>query len=357
MSLLRLPPETLKQIFDHIGSSFFREDLRRLTVCKQWLEFARPVCFKYTALSQETLGILVSREGMKLPSPLKDSLETLVLELEGYQAWISIIWAREYAKKSNVSKTIALNEAVRSYSVNSWIKVLDNDLAQLAIMAQEFRRLRILRIRAWNAPSRFILDMPEDCLSLPTMQALLSLENLNVLVLDLSVNFLISSGEQGDNSHICPAIGTLLHTLRTLHLRMRSICPDVLKPRYPNDRLCLSVAVINLNLTMHQPGIASAAHSIRCGPLSGEILQLKEDIREQAEALVSRMASPKLIRILSHAPRSFETESLDVLTGKTMILDDDMEWDEDGKTVKEEDSEPESDILDDDEFAAYLDEE
>lgn len=38
-----------------------------------------------------------------------------------------------------------------------------------------------------------------------------------------------------------------------------------------------------------------------------------------------------------------------------MILDDDMAWDADGKTVKE-DSEPESDFLDDDEFLNFLNE-
>ncbi|KAK0747294.1 hypothetical protein B0T21DRAFT_343089 [Apiosordaria backusii] len=36
MSLLKLPPEILVQIFDHVGSSYFRSDLSRLAVCKQW---------------------------------------------------------------------------------------------------------------------------------------------------------------------------------------------------------------------------------------------------------------------------------------------------------------------------------
>lgn len=40
--LLRLPPETLTQVFDEIGSSFFHHDTGRLTVCKQWFKFALP---------------------------------------------------------------------------------------------------------------------------------------------------------------------------------------------------------------------------------------------------------------------------------------------------------------------------
>lgn len=61
MSLLRLPPEILIQIFDEASSSFFREDLGRLTVCRQWLEFALPTTFKNIVFSQETLrGLLAS---------------------------------------------------------------------------------------------------------------------------------------------------------------------------------------------------------------------------------------------------------------------------------------------------------
>ncbi|KAF4442413.1 hypothetical protein FALBO_17297, partial [Fusarium albosuccineum] len=68
---------------------------------------------------------------------------------------------------------------------------------------------------------------------------------------------------------------------------------------------------------------------------------------DAAGALAERMTSPKTLRILTHSLPSFEIQSLDVLTGKTMILDDDMAWGEDGKMV-EEDSEPESELLDDD---------
>ncbi|KAH7019870.1 hypothetical protein EDB80DRAFT_701705 [Ilyonectria destructans] len=355
MSLLKLPPETLRQIFDYLGSSFYREDLGRLTVCKQWFEFAHPACYNSITLSQDTLRMLISSGDTKSPSPLKDNLETLDLKLRGYQASISTFYPQEYPQESNGLKAPAPNEAPTDNPVEAWIQVLDNDLAQLAIIAQQSRRLRILRIRAWSSPSPEPVDSPEDYLSLPTMKALLSVKNLSVLVLDLSASFLVSPREQGNSGHICPAIGALLCTLRTLHVRMRSICPDVLKPRDPNENLRLSVAVINLSLTMDLPGITSAAHSRECGPPGGGLLQLKADIQERAEALVARMASPKTVRILTHSLPQFETQSLDVSSGKIMILDDDMAWEADGKTVKE-DSEPESDFLDDDEFLNFLNE-
>ncbi|KAJ4309093.1 hypothetical protein N0V84_011712 [Fusarium piperis] len=351
MSLLRLPPETLKQIFDHIGSSFFRQDLGRLTICKKWFEFARPGLFKCITLSQETLRRLICSSVTKTLALLKNSQETLDLELGGYQAWISTRHRRQDPQESIALNAAALNEALRDNPVEAWINVLDKDLTQLATIVQQSRSLRILRIRAWNSPSPDPLDRPQDYLSVPTMQALLSVGNLSVLALDLSVGFLDSSGENG--GHICPAIGALLRTLGTLHLRMSSICPDVLKPPHPDDSLRLSVAVINLSLTKDLPGITSAAHSSRCGSAGGGLLQLKGDMVDAAEALAAGMTSPKTLRILTDSLPHFEIQSLDVLTGKTMMLDDDMAWDEDGKTVKE-DSEPESKLLDND-FAGFLD--
>ncbi|KAH7127813.1 hypothetical protein B0J13DRAFT_564564 [Dactylonectria estremocensis] len=50
------------------------------------------------------------------------------------------------------------------------------------------------------------------------------MENLRTLVLDLSVNFLTSSGELVDGLHIWLGIGVILGTLRTLQLRMPNIC-------------------------------------------------------------------------------------------------------------------------------------
>ncbi|CRG88349.1 hypothetical protein PISL3812_05379 [Talaromyces islandicus] len=317
MSLLRLPPEILEQIFNYIGSSFFREDLGRLTVCKQWLEFALPAYFKCITLSQETLRNLIT-SGPCLSS-----------------------YSQEYAQESNSLNATGLNE--------TWINVVNDDLSQLAILAQQSHKLRTLRIRARRFPPPESLEPPEDYLPMASMQAFLSVGKLSFLELDLSSNFLDSSGQRGDDYHICPAIGALLPTLRTLHLRMRSICPDVLKPRDPNNCLHLSGVVINLSLTM---GIMAAAHSKRCGSQGGGLLQLKADIQEQAAAIATRMASPKIIRILTHSLPLFKIQSLDVLTGKTMILDDDMAWDEDGKTVKEE-SEPESEISGHDEFSTF----
>ena len=334
MSLLRLPAEILRQIFDEIGSSFFYEDLGRLTVCKKWFNFAVPMCFKCITLSQEMLRRLVTSGVAIKPSPLKDSLETLDLELKGYIPC--------YAQESISWKAIAQNEASEDSSVRTWMEALYFDLAQLAIVAQQSHKLRKLCIRAQISLSQEAFDLPEDYLSLPTMQALLSVESLNVLVLDLSGSSFVSSEQQGNDSHICPVIGTLLRTLRCLHLRMRSVCPDILEPRGNNNCLHLSVVAINLSLMTTLPEILQGTHANRCGSGPGGLPQLKAEMVEQAEILANQMASPKIIRILTQTLPDFEMLSLDVLTGKKMKLDYDMAWDEDGEAV---DLEPESEIL------------
>ncbi|KAI1108435.1 hypothetical protein F5Y14DRAFT_84266 [Nemania sp. NC0429] len=346
MLLLRLPPEILAQIFDLVGSPFFREDLGRLTVCKHWLTFAIPTHFKCIALSRKTLRTLMA-SGVTKRLSLKHSLKTLGLELGGYDPSCGSFAPQQNAQDSNASSVIVASETFNDTPAKTWINVLNDDLTELAFTAQQSPRLRSMRIRAWSSPSPDTLEEPERYLSLPAIKGFLSVKNLSVLVLDLPVSLLNSSREQVTDLHICPAIGALLGTLQTLHLRMCSICPDVLKPQESHNGLRLSNVVINLSLMTNQPGITFAAHSKRCGSLAGGLLQLEADIQEQAQELATRMESPKIMRVLTHSLPRFQTRSFDVLTGKIMTLDDDMAWDEDGETVPEEPG-SDSDLIDDD---------
>jgi len=321
---------------DHVGSSYFREDLGRLTVCKRWFGFARTACFKDLQLSQKTLRrLLSSRDVGRSLLLIKDSLEILDLELKGFEDWSSIPEPQSYPRNGN------------ALDASSWATVLDNGLAQLAIIAKESRKLRIIRIQASSENHPLLPHLPRrDYLSLSTIRALLSVKNLMVLELDLCGTFLIPRQEHRDGFHVCTSISALLTTLRRLRLRMRSICADVLRLQHHDTSLRLSEVLINLSLSNESPMTTSAAHSTRCGSTGGGFLKLKADIEDQAEALAAHMASPKIIRILTHSLPQLEMRSLDVLTGKCMILADDMAWEDDGKTV-EDDSDLESEILDD----------
>lgn len=196
-------------------------------------------------------------------------------------------------------------------------------------------------MRAYHSPHHTL----HNYLSLSTMQALLSMQNLSILVLDLPVGIRAAPGKRGDNCNICPAISALLPSFQTLHLRMHSICVDALKPRGSNQSLRLREVVINLSRFENLLRITGASHSTRCGvPSRGGSPRLKADMCRQAEALADRMAFPRVVRILTHSPHTLSVQSLDVLRGKTMRLGEGAAWNEDGKVV--EHSEPESEIDD-----------
>lgn len=62
---------------------------------------------------------------------------------------------------------------------------------------------------------------------------------------------------------------------------------------------------------------------------------LQEDIEAQANALVTQMLAPSVVRILTHTYPKLEMQSLDVLTGKRMLLADDSAWDANGEVIED----------------------
>jgi hypothetical protein len=104
----------------------------------------------------------------------------------------------------------------------------------------------------------------------------------------------------------------------------------------------LSEVIINLSLLHDSPITAFAVHSTVCGSGSGSFLRLKDDVEEQAEALVVHMVSPRLVIILTHSLPQLQMQSLDVLTGKRMMLADDAAWEDNGRIIEDSDSESEA---------------
>ncbi|KAH7320705.1 hypothetical protein B0I35DRAFT_198945 [Stachybotrys elegans] len=336
MELFSLPPEVLREIIDCVGPSFFREDLGRFTVCKQWFQFACLTSFKSITLSSETLRALVSSGTPESQSLIESALKTLSLELTGHPSSTS---------------TSPSSEDVRPNTTGG--DDLTEDLHWLAALIERSSRLRELRIEARRSlepqPSSGI---PEGYLSIHTMQALLCADNISTLVIDLSAGTLEnSSNEQSGINHLCPLISAFLPTLRTLHVRMPRVCSELLKCPATEKVPRLTTVVVNLSLNIIQPGITSASHSKSCYSSGGSLLQLKEDITTQAETLATQVKSIKILRVLTHSLPTFKIESLDVLTGKTMRLKDGMAWDDDGTVIEE--SEPESEFSSDDDFSAF----
>jgi hypothetical protein len=350
MSLLQLPPETLVQIFDCVGSSYFRSNLSLLTVCKQWSKFAHTACFRDFYVTQKTLRRLLSSPYVESSLPLvKDSVETLDLDLKGFEDWDSIPLSRHDSRAVNVLNVSTWNGAHGRAVRAAWTTELNNDLLYLATIIKQSRKLRILRIQATSElhPLLHLLER-RDYLFLSTIRVFLSASNLTSLELDLCGTQLIphQSQEHSEGFHVCTSIAALLTTLRRLRLRMRSICANVLKPRQHSTNLRLNEMLINLSLSNKSPLTTSAAHATCCGSSTGGFLQLKADMEKQAQVLVAQMAAPTIVRILTHVLPSIEMRAFDVLTSRNVTLSEGAEWDDDGEAIEDQVSDEESEISD-----------
>lgn len=280
---------------------------------------------------------------------VKDSVETLDLDLKGFEDCGSILLSRHDSQAVNAQNVSTWDGAHGRAVRAAWTTELNEDLLYLATIIKQSRKLRILRMQATSElhPLLHFLEH-RDYLFLSTIRAFLLASNLTSLNLDLCGTRLIpyQSQEHSEGSHFCTSIAALLTTLLRLRLRMRSICADVLKPRQHGTNLRLNDMLINLSLSNESPLTTSAAHATCCGSSPGEFLQLKADMEKQAQDLVAQMAAPKIVRILTHALSSIGMRAFDVLTGRNVKLSEGAEWDDDGEAIEDELSDEESEISD-----------
>ncbi|EPE04021.1 hypothetical protein F503_04869 [Ophiostoma piceae UAMH 11346] len=328
MSLLDLPPEILCHIFEDVGATYFKQDIGRLMVSKQWCAVARWGIFRNVTLRARSLHKLLSlhASGSEILAPSLDYLKRLAIKLAGY-------------------------EGVEAPDRKRFSAALNADLVQLGPLVRNAPRLKSLHVRA----SRWV--HPDDdehsvsYLSIPAVHALLEVPiHLEVLVLDITTSLSAPPLPSGDSPapgfHACSVIGSLLPTLRVLHVRMSSICSDVLVP--PNadalDSIRLEEVVVNTSLKeTDNLGNLSTYHARLCGHRTTTVRLLWEKLYEKAELLAARMQSPKTVRIIKHRLPTFRLISMDVLTGAEMELTDSQAWGADGKVI-ESPPEPESSI-------------
>lgn len=326
MCLFQLAPELLLLIFECLESSFFREDLDRLTICKQWLPYARTAFLRDIEFSPSRLRRLLSipihnataraELGATRVRRLKDNIRTVALPLRGYDQWRP-----------------SLEESLEER--RTWTDNLDRDLAALADILRNSREFRAIHLAASMECHPLVPNTPRrSYLYAQTLSAFLQIESLTVLELDTwGTDFLPRNmGGDRESVHICPLVSRLLPTLHRLRIRMRRICPDALLVPQNTSPLHLQEFIINLSLA-GEPSVTSVASSLRCRSSDEGPINLRKDIEDQARALADRMISPKTVRVLSHILPSFEKESLDVLTGKRMILAEDSAWDDDGSMM------------------------
>jgi hypothetical protein len=316
MSLLELPPEILTNIFEFVGAANLHSDVSRITVNKQWSKFAHTACFQDLCITQKTLRGLVSSPYMEAsPQPVTDILRSISVALIGFDEWSSMC-----------PKTY-------TYPRLPWEAKLREDLDFLTTITNNSRKLRSISIKAAVEPRVSSNHAQrDDYVYISTMRSYLSATNLTHLDLDLVGSRLISSrADRGhyDNygrTHICPHIAKYLTTLQTLRLRLRDICPTALSLQQGATKLRLTNVIVNLCLdgVADELGFYSYYDRIAkpCGRGPGVIFPAEEIavMEEQAQMLVSNMAAPEMVRVLS-ATRAFShVNAFDALTGQTLKL-------------------------------------
>ena len=348
MLLLQLPPEILTQIFCFCGSLYFQQDSRRLTISKRWFEFAFPVAWRDLTLSPKGLASLHDSKILMKRTSFRHYIQTLYLKLGG---------DREIPL---VTEPIDEDDRIDFHGTRippmdpawAWIPRMNSNIHALIFITGFGYRLHTLRLQSLPLPPPEELAYPELYLMPDTVRASITAYTLRHLVLDITQPFLPNRHDPEDKRHLCKFVARVLRNLQTVHLRLPHICPVALTPPPSHTALPLTDLVVNLSLYSDVPGITSAKHSSRCFPDQGGLAQ---PIRKQAEILTKRMESPKVVRVLTHLPVQFELRSFDVLTGKTMKLAMDAEWDDDGEVVEEDESEPE--FTDSDANDSFFDEE
>lgn len=353
MYLLKLPPELLLLTTQYLGASFFRDDLRRLTLCKQWYPFARTVLLADLRLSAKSLAqVLFAPGAARRLELLKPSLRGVEFTLDGFDDWESILpTTTALSLGGDASTPTVWNENDCQAARAEWTTRLDDNLSNFLAFLRTCRNLRTFRFTAFSEFHPLLEEFPKrDYLYEPTVSRLLSLRNLTALELDTcGTSFISRNDHQGPQQiHVCSHISRLLPQLHCLRLRMRDICPDALcPPEGSNTKLLkLNELIVNLSLANESPKITSAAYAQRCNTSGDGFLQLRTEIEEHAGLLIEQMPYPRIVRVLSHEFPSLKLQSLDVPAGKRMALPNGAAWDEDGET-EYGDSGEESDFSDD----------
>ncbi|KAK2761490.1 hypothetical protein FQN53_007690 [Emmonsiellopsis sp. PD_33] len=324
MSLLRLPPELLFEIMEWLGPPFFRYNIARLTLCKDWYYLARKVFLSHVTLSQNCLGRLLESYRLEL---FKQHLKMLSLEFSGYEGpRLSLFDNRRLLMQGN--------EAYRE----GWAYFLNIKILELATLLRDCGALDTISIFALGEQVRYPPIERSGYLYGRSLASLLSLKSITVLELDTYGSPDLSY----DGCHVCACIGAMIPQLRRLRVRMCEICPDVLRPgeNSTTGPLFLEEAIVNLSLPNMSRNTSPARYAKRCDSSVGQFGRLRLDIEEQAALLIQQMACPRRVRILTHSFPSLKILSFDALTGKRMILDDDVSWGADGETDIECDPEP-----------------
>lgn len=339
MALLRLPSEIILQIFEDVGSSYFRLNIERLTISKLWCDFALSMCFQDLRISQRTLKQLFDPPYKQTSLRCAmSSMKSMSLTLVGFDRW-------KLSPKDSDNDVSRTRRGGRRRQ-EDWIADIDLHLIRLNMVLRGSPKLRSLRIHATSElhPGHLILGR-RSYLIFPRIRDLITIENLTSLELDLCGTQL-KQGDgfwRGQGNHICPQIAMLLKSLHRLRLRLRCICPEAVRLPQDTSNLRLEEMIINLSIYYESAIIKSVYHASRCEAYIEPFPELYADMEREILLLVPKLASPKMVRILSRQGPDKALLAFDAMIDRTVRLSEDAEWDDEGELERDDEGELEGD--------------
>ncbi|KAK3293769.1 uncharacterized protein B0H64DRAFT_364618 [Chaetomium fimeti] len=330
MSLSRLPPEILLYILGYLGSKFFAHDLRYLTISRTWYHLAWSILLRDLHFTTRSLRRFTDNEIVFERSPLH--IVTVDLSLV----------VRDESSQS--PPTDDLREASGNEGgIDTSSTQLDSSLAKLAALLLQCLGIQSLRVQARGEGRALQLGGPAYLHATP-LTGLLSLPHLTSLELDTAGCHLGSP--PNSNVHLCRSINSLLPSLRRLRCRMEEICETLLER--PPSNTALEEVIVNLSISQISDTITSYRCPKRCKTVARDFSQLKLAMETKAATLATLLRNPRTLRVISHELPSLNVYAFDAITGKRMLLANNVEWDADGELVDDVVEEDEDDLFDSD---------
>ncbi|MCJ1396522.1 hypothetical protein MMC18_009413 [Xylographa bjoerkii] len=256
--IVDLPTEILSAILQDVGPTQLRRTAENLLVCRRWYQLALPIYLSGLDLSSITLS---AWSLIRFPSTglLFDAIAARTLRLsirivghccrtEVCRPWFDNEGIEDDSSESDPPGFDCGFQVEGSAESTRWDRELNRKLGVLAASLPNFVSLNEFHLQASGEE----LDTRRINLSTLTLQRLLESlpATVDSVTLDTCGAHLISDTPDSAPSHICQVIAQRLSSYRRVRLRMRRICPELLKLQsdHKSNLVKLERLTIKLNI-------------------------------------------------------------------------------------------------------------
>ena len=308
MILDKLPLEVLHLILGFVGpSQLQQQEACTLTVSRWWYNVAKPIVLEELSLTSNQLILL--------PQYMYEDVTRFTRRVT-----LHIHSVEDQPNRENPHSDIEEQKEAK------WERALVNHLEKFSVLLLRCAGLNNFTFQAHSHfDPRDPLAPRQEYLSTWSPAGLidnLPTSKLTELVIDTC------GSEIADNIHVCPHAVRQIPRLRSVRIRMRRICPEILDIDQTTEDPTKSSNIESLifNLSLIEPDRLSAGFSHHCteGRRGWELF---DDMVTAGSEAAKRLPSIKVLRVLCHKHPSQEIVVRDCITGTKTILPGEGEWD------------------------------